>query len=155
MENRDYIDNISILNEAIVSFAAVNNVLDERVKYLEIDIGKLEKDNAKITDLEKNLAAAEKKIRWFEEQIKLARLRKFGKKTEHNLQQLSLFDGAEIPEENSTPTNEPPVITKTITYNRCYSTGRRIDTSKLLRERVVHDLAAEEKICKCCGKDLI
>jgi len=101
--------------------------------------------------LEQELAESQKRNQWFEEQIKLGKQRQFGKKTEANLLQLSLlFDGLEeIPEEKP----NPPKV-QTITYNRCYSQGRRIDTSKLERERVVHDLTTEEKTCKCCGKEL-
>lgn len=105
----------------------------------------LEKEN-----LEQNLAEAERKIRWFEDQIKLGKQRRFGRKTESNLVQLTLFDG--ILEATEEKPNPPKV--QTITYNRCYNQGRKIDTSKLERERIVHDLTAEEKTCKCCGKDL-
>jgi transposase len=110
--------------------------------------------------LQKELETALKKVNWFEEQIKLAKMRAYGKKSETNLQQLHLpvsmmFDTPEgekqYIEATSTPQSKE---VETITYTRQKSEGRRIDTSKLPRERIVHDLAPEDKYCTCCGKEM-
>jgi transposase len=107
--------------------------------------------NEELEQKQKELEFAQSRVKWFEEQIKLGKQRQFGKKSEANLGiQLNLFDGLETTEEKP---NQPKKVI-TITYTRCYNQGRRIDTSKLPREKMVHDLADAEKVCKCCGKEL-
>lgn len=101
----------------------------------------LETENIK---LKNNLESAKQKVAWYEEQIRLWKQRQFGKKSETSESlQLSLFDDLEE-EEN------PEVETETITYTRNKKTiGRKIDTSKLPRERCIHDLPEAEKQCSC------
>ncbi len=165
MEIRDYADNISTFSNAFVPILAVNNYLSNEVFDLKktcldsqveiIDLKKssinLQNENAK---LQAALTTAETHIKYYEEQIQLARLRRFGKKSEVNPNQLSLFDGFEKIEVTNTP--EAPIEIKTVPYARCHShKGRRIDTTNLPRERIIHDLEPAKKICQCCGKELV
>jgi len=112
--------------------------------------------NRKLLDenlkLKSNLEEAEKKIDLLIEQIRLSRLRRFGKKTENSAQlQLELvFDEVEDPETAAEPSEEH---TETITYTRKKKAiGRKIDTSNLPREQIVYDLTEEEKHCRCGGQ---
>ncbi len=112
-----------------ISYKAENDLLKEHIKIL--------------TD----------KITWFEEQLKLGRHRQFGKQSEqtHTLQSvLPLFDDNASDEVRET--QEPIGAEKIkITYERDKKNknGRIIDTAKLPREQIIHDLTDEEKICAC------
>jgi len=99
-----------------------------------------------IIGLKNSLESAQQKLAWYEEQIKLAKQRQFGKKTETSESlQLPLFDTGE--EESEIDSQKG---TETITYTRRKkTTGRKIDKSKLPRERCVHDLSDSEKRCSC------
>jgi len=111
----------------------------------------LSKENA---TLKINLEEAEKKIDLLVEQIKISRLRQFGKKTENSSQlQLELvFDEIEELQDKDALDEQAEEPTETIIYTRKKKTaGRRIDTSKLPREQITYDLTAEEKICNCGG----
>ncbi len=105
------------------------------------------------------LTQAQEKINWFEEQFKINRQRQFGKSSEKNeiseappKQQL-LFDAMQADEIKT------KAETETITYTRNKpkkkSCGRKLDTSKLPRERIVHDIDEADKICSCCGEYLV
>lgn len=105
-----------------------------------------------VSTLEDALTEANNKIKWFEEQIKLGKQRAFGKKSEtSSVLQLSLFDDNECDE--VTETVEPIDAEKEqITYERNKrkpKNGRNIDTSKLPRERQIHDLSDADKTCAC------
>jgi transposase len=107
---------------------------------------------AENTELKQKLVAAEDKIKFFIEQIRLGRQRQFGKKSEKVHEQLEMvFDDVEAP----LPETAKDLATETITYTRQKKTvGRRIDTSNLPREQIMHDLSEAEKKCETCGKDL-
>jgi transposase len=110
----------------------------------------------KTTQLQQNLEAAEKKLEYFIEQIRLSKQRQFGSKSESSgsLQLEFVFDETDTEEDEAVET-EDLSSTETITYTRKKKTvGRKIDTSKLPREVIVHDLSAEEKCCGKCGSQL-
>jgi transposase len=104
--------------------------------------------------LKEQLKKANNKIIWFEEQVKLARHRKFGKQTEQtqSLQTiLPLFDDNQSDEVTET---ETPISAEKIrvTYERekkKKTNGRNIDTTHLPREQIIHDLTETEKTCIC------
>ena len=101
--------------------------------------------------LKQKLVEAETRLKNFIEQIKLGKQRQFGKKSEMLSQLELLFD-----EEEKLDEKEPESQTETITYTRQKKTvGRKIDTSKLPREQVIHDLPEAEKKCETCGKELV
>lgn len=107
----------------------------------------------KTARLEQEIIQARERYNFLLEQIKLMNQRHFGKKTEqmNSLEQMEIvFDEIPLPE----PETEEPV-TETITYTReKKKVGRRIDTSKLPREQIVHDLSLAEKKCPTCGQEL-
>lgn len=126
--------------------------LTEQNESLQNNIINLQTNN---DALQEQLIKAVEKIKWFEEQIKLGRHRQFGKQSEasHTLK-LALFDDNESDEVEETiePIDDE---TEQVTYSRKKRKGsqRNIDTSKLLKETVIHDLSSEEKICKC-GREM-
>jgi transposase len=103
--------------------------------------------------LEQERLDLKNKYNYLLEQIRLMKQRQFAKKTEQItelMQKDLIFDDLE-PEEKEA--EEP--VTETISYTRQKKqVGRKIDTSKLPREQVIHDLSAEEKKCATCGKEL-
>lgn len=106
------------------------------------------------SELKANLEATEKKLAWFIEQFKLGKQRQFGIKNESSecLQLELAFDEES---EEAVEATEEPIDTETITYTRKKKTiGRKIDTSKLSREQIIHDLTEEEKRCSQCGGQL-
>lgn len=103
--------------------------------------------------LRQELAEAHKKINSLIEQFKLSMQRQFSKKSEltKTLNQPDLFDEIEVVTDEEIEESDK----ETITYTRQKkSVGRRIDTSKLPREQIIHDLSDAEKICASCGKEL-
>lgn len=115
-----------------------SNFIDLETKHIDLE--------TKYVDLEKSYNSAQQRIKLYEELLRQSRQRQFGKKSEASeyLQLfLPIFDNVEEPPEEE-------VKTETITYTRTKKTvGRKIDTSKLPRERIVHDLSEEEKQCSC------
>lgn len=79
------------------------------------------------------------------EQLRLSLQRKFGRSTESsNALQLSLFE-----EEVAAPLPEDDAL-ETVSYTRRKKQkGRNLDTSQLPRERQIHDLPDEQKLCAC------
>ena len=111
-----------------------------------------------INNLKHALEESEKKVNLLLEQRRLSQLKQFDSKSESrkSLQLEIVFDEANESEENdATSANEENSDTETITYTRKKkSVGRKIDTSKLPRERIVHDLTDSDKNCKKCGSQL-
>ena len=120
--------------------------------------------NYKLTEeverLQQNQQALENQISCYVEQIRLGKMRQFGQKSEASGQlELTLSftfdetDEADRLEEVKTEGNPPN--SETITYIRKKKTvGRKVDTSKLSREVIVHDLTEAEKHCSQCGSRL-
>lgn len=109
------------------------------------------------------LKKAQSQIAWFEEQLKLGKYRQFGRHSEKSsaLPLFDEFDTDELVEEdsveevNNTDTNEQDKSSKKKTRKR------KVNTSNLPRERVLHDLSDEEKLCSCgcnrrkIGEDIV
>lgn len=142
------IKNSNSLQENILLLHAYQN--------LNVEKQNLAEEN---TQLKAKLDYANKVINVFKEREALNKLRKFGKKSEAHLeenyglqQQLPIFDATEE-EAGKVPAEAKPEQ-ETITYTRKKqkSNGRRIDTSKLPREKQNHDLTDAEKHCDKCGK---
>ena len=118
---------------------------------------KLTEENTQLQQDVKNL---ENLVSCYVEQIRLVKVKRFGRKAEAGGQ--LEFDFSQIFDEDETPIAEDPVDVEetlanieTITYTRKKKTvGRKLDTSKLPREVVVHDLSEAEKCCSKCGNQL-
>lgn len=102
--------------------------------------------------LKQTLEHAEQTISWFKEQVKLGQHKRFAAQNESSQYIQLVFDELgepEVKEQAKVPSTE------TITYTRQKkSVGRRIDTSKLPKEVVVHDLPENERHCQECGTEL-
>ena len=115
---------------------------------------KLTEENTQLQQDVKNL---ENLVSCYAEQIRLVKVKRFGRKAEAGGQ--LEFDFSQIFDEDETPIAEDPVDVEetlanieNITYTRKKKTvGRKLDTSKLPREVVVHDLSEAEKCCSKCG----
>lgn len=127
------------------------NILKSEIQLLKIthqaEIESLKELNKKLTE----------KLNWFEEQLKLGRDKRFGKASEQtNMIQtvLHLFDDHESDE--VTETIEPiNAKRERVTYEREKpKPGRKIDTTNLPREQVIHDLKDHEKVCTGCNNSL-
>src|SRR5262249_40594930 len=103
-----------------------------------------------VISLKEQLTRAAALIKIYEEQIHLAKLQKFSKRSEKTQTlTLPLFDEHENDEvvEIIEPLDEER---EQITYSRRKpKVGRKLDTSKLPREQMIHDLPEADKFCGC------
>ena len=110
----------------------------------------------KITDQNKIIEELQDKVRWFEEQIKIGKARQFGKSSEKSeVMQFEMFPEDQENSEKSEPeaeSTEAEAITHDLKKKK--TIGRKIDTSKLDREVIIHDLSEEEKCCSSCNNEL-
>jgi transposase len=99
------------------------------------------------------IAELEALVKYYEEQLRLDRHRRFGSSSEKdaNPDQLNLFDEAE----NTADLNAPEPELEQITYTRRKQKGKREDNlSSLPVETVEHTLSEEEQVCAECGGTL-
>ena len=113
-------------------------------------IEELEKKNAQ---LENQMKTMEMKLKWYEEQFKLAQQKRFGsssEKTDDDQLVLQLFNEAEV--SSSILLAEPTL--ETISYTR-KKVGERAEKLKDLPVETIHyDLSDEEKVCLTCDHEL-
>lgn len=118
---------------------------------MSIDVNNLPDDPALLKKLlaEQNekLAQAEARYQYLEEQFRLAQQKQFGQSAEGFDAQGDLFDEAE----EATEVTEAE--TQDISYTR-KKPKRQALPKDLPREQVIHDIADEDKQCKCCGGKL-
>lgn len=109
---------------------------------------KLEQQNAK---LEQQIAELSAKLKWYEEQFRLAQQKRFGassEKTHPDQIELNLFNEAEV---LATPAAQQPDL-ETVTYSRRKASGsREAKLEAFPVDTVVYELAASEQSCACCG----
>lgn len=87
------------------------------------------------------------KLTWFEEQLRLARHKRFGASSEKHPEQSELFNEVEALVDVAAAEE-----LEEISYSRPKrKPGRRPLPPELPREEHLHDLAEEEKVCECCG----
>jgi transposase len=105
-----------------------------------------EKDVAKLARENEELKA---KLRWYEEQFRLAQHRRFAASSEKtHPDQLMLFNEAEAVAD---PAQAEPEL-ENVSYTRKKRKGQReLKLEGLRTERVEYRLPEEEQICACCG----
>ena len=125
--------------------------------YFDVDCG-FAATKKQLTDTQNDLQTAQQrlketqaKVQWYEEQIRLAKQHRFGRKSEAHICQEELFDGFPIEE---LPESETEEITYTRRKKNKKTNGRNIDLSKLPHEQRIHDLSEEDQCCDCCGKKM-
>ncbi len=111
-------------------------------------------EQEEIKKLKARVAELEALIAFYEEQMRLAKAKQFGRSSEktENPDQLGLFDEAE---NTADPKTQEQVTIEEITYKRKKQTGKRADDiSGLPIETVVYELPEEEQLCPECGGSL-
>ncbi|THF81688.1 IS66 family transposase [Cohnella fermenti] len=107
-----------------------------------------------IESLQQQVTELSAKLKWYEEQFRLAQHKRFGASSEQtnpDQMELNLFNEAEL---LATPPSEE-MPQETITYTRRSTAGKREeDFSNLPVETIVYELAEEKRICECCGGSL-
>src|SRR5690606_24914341 len=116
-----------------------------------LSVEELQQQNMKLTQQNAELAA---KLKWYEEQFRLAQHKRFGASSEQthpDQMELNLFNEAEV---MATPAGHEAPIEK-VTYERRKPSGKREeDLSKLPVETVTYELSEGEQVCECCGGSL-
>jgi transposase len=111
-------------------------------------IEELEQQNAKLEQQNAELTA---KLKWYEEQFRLAQQKRFGassEKTHPDQLELNLFNEAEV---LATPEGQEPQAEQ-ITYERRKTSGKRdAELDRLPVETVTYELGEDEQVCSCCG----
>jgi transposase len=111
----------------------------------------LQQQNITLAQQNAELAA---KLKWYEEQFRLAQQKRFGASSEQthpDQMEMNLFNEAEV---LATPAGEEAPMEK-ITYERRKSSGKREeDLSKLPVETITYTLPEGEQLCECCGGSL-
>lgn len=92
------------------------------------------------------------RMNWLEEQFRLAQHQRFGANGEAHPGQGELFNEAEAIQGSQDIQDAVPTST-TVTYER-QQAKRKPLPKDLPRERVVHDIAAADKTCRCCNQPL-
>ncbi len=112
-----------------------------------------ERMNGKIVEQSGKIAELEALVKWYEEQVKLAKKRQFGASSEKtDAEQLGMFDEAENTADSEA---EEEITLEDVTYTRKKRVGKRADDlSKLPMETVEHELSESERVCPECGGTL-
>lgn len=111
----------------------------------------IEESHALIESQQEEIALLKQQYANLLEQVKLEKLRRYGRKSESNLDQLNLFDEVEQEAEKEILNEEKEVIS----YER--KKAKRKPLPKTLpREEIIHDISDADKICDCgCDKKKI
>ncbi|MDQ0899487.1 transposase [Paenibacillus sp. V4I7] len=108
-------------------------------------------DTPTIESLQQQIIELSAKLKWYEEQFRLAQKKRFGASSEQthpDQLELPLFNIAEM---IAAPAGEEP-RSEQITYERRKSSGKRTeDLSKLPVETITYSLEEGEQVCACCG----
>ena len=108
---------------------------------LPTDVTALQKMVASLREENHDLAA---KVERLNEQFRLAQQKRFGKSSEAHPGQGELFNEAEELVEQAT--EQVDEETETLTYTRRKTKAEKI-SKDIPRERVIHDIADEDKYC--------
>jgi len=104
----------------------------------------------RIAELEKQLAQANARNNYLEEQFRLAQQKQFGKSSESFTGQGELFNEVEeVVQQQLEPTLEKQGVSHPRNKPK-----RKPLPKDLPREQVIHDLSDDEKHCDCCGSEL-
>lgn len=131
---------------------AIKEYSNRRYAALEQQNALLEQQNAALLQQVAELTA---KVRWFEEQFRLARHRQFGASSERTPaeQQPLLFNEAEV--EAATQKPPEPTLETVRSYRRRKARGHREAMLKDLPvEKIEHRLPEAEQVCPACGGPL-
>ncbi|MDQ0116644.1 IS66 family transposase [Paenibacillus harenae] len=121
--------------------------MENRAENLET----IEKLNKRIAKQEQQIAELTAMLKWYEEQNRLAKQKRFGassEKTSPDQLELNLFNEAEVLA--SPEGQEPPM--EQVTYEHRKTNGKReADFERLPVETVTYELTEADQVCSCCG----
>lgn len=120
------------------------------VQIKELQLNRESKDlKNEIEKLQHELEIANAKIKWYEEQLKLNAVKKYGKSSDHvDEGQISFFNEAEI---TARPEIQEPTIEK-ITYERKKKRGmNKPSFDDLPIERIEYTIPEDEQFCEKCS----
>jgi len=137
---------------------SLSNPILMRNETKSLTLEQLQQQNAQLEQQyrqqEQKLAELSAKLKWYEEQFRLAQHKRFGassEKTNPDQLELNLFNEAEV---LATPQGQEPEMEK-VTYERRKSTGKReADLSDLPVETLTYQPTECEQVCTCCGGSL-
>jgi transposase len=115
---------------------------------------KYDKSQTVVAELRGQIEKLQKQVDWFAEQLRLGRAQQFGSSSEKTaalVEQLSLFNEAEVTADASVP---EAVLEETVPRRHKQPGKREKDFSDLPTEQVVHELPESEQVCACCGGKL-
>ncbi len=119
-------------------------LLDHQQALSQKDGALAQKDDA-LARRDHEIETLKSQLAWFEEQLQLARHKRFGTSSEKHPDQGSLFNEAEALSDQAERQEH-----EEITYRRAKrKPGRRPLPAHLPREEVIHDLPEAEKVCGC------
>ncbi|WP_156943698.1 IS66 family transposase zinc-finger binding domain-containing protein [Alkaliphilus transvaalensis] len=126
-----------------------NTTETKELQLNNVSIDNLKNENAK---LQHELEIANTKIKWYEEQLKLNAVKKYGKSSDNiDEGQMSFFNEAEI---TARPQIEEPTIEK-ITYERKKKRGiNKSSFDDLPVERIEYHIPEEEQACEKCNSKM-
>lgn len=117
----------------------------------EMQTSPTEEYAAIIAKQDAQIAELTAKLKWYEEQFRLAQQKRFGtssEKTHPDQLELQLFNEAEV---LATPVSQEPAI-ETVTYSRKKTAGsREAKLESFPVETILYELPEAEQVCACCG----
>ena len=113
----------------------------------------IQKLQSKCSQQEQQIAELQAKLKWYEEQTRLANQKNYGRSREkHGDHQLQLFNEAEL--EGTSKKPEPEKEEITYTRNKPQKKSRECNLEGLPERVVEHRLSAEEQTCPCCENQM-
>ncbi|MDF1589865.1 MAG: transposase, partial [Gammaproteobacteria bacterium] len=100
-----------------------------------------------LLDSQSTIDQLQEKIRWYEEQFRLLKQKRFGASSEKNPDQMELFNEAESILDGLKP-EEQGELEETVSYTH-KKPGRKALSSDLPREVVRYELPEAEQVCAC------
>ena len=148
--------NIDVIRPRIVSRKETISFLSDRVSTLETEKAALETENttleSAVSALEAEKAVLDAKLKYYEEQYRLAQKKRFGTSSEtSDSVQLSLFNEVE---DTAAPEQPEPTL-ETITYKRKKRVGQREEMlADLPVETIEYTIPEDERVCPDCAGTL-
>jgi transposase len=108
---------------------------------------------ARLARQDSHIAELTAKLKWYEEQFRLAQQKRFGassEKTHPDQLELNLFNEAET---LAPATADEPSV-ETVTYSRKKPDSREAKLDKFPVETIPYELPESEQVCSCCGGPL-
>ncbi|MBF0266241.1 MAG: IS66 family transposase [Gammaproteobacteria bacterium] len=124
---------------------SMTSIATDELEKLQQQLAIFQKNNAELEQTNSKLQA---KVNWFEEQYRLAQLKRFGRSSEKHDGQIELFNEAEVIADEDNAQADDLSERQTITYT-WKKPGRKPLPKDLPREVIRHELPESEQVCSC------